>query len=67
LELEALLILFEQAQGGAPEPGEVFLGAAMANPGLVLAEAPIEGPVQAILDPPVLPHALGDAGAADGP
>ena len=38
MELEPLLILFQQTQGGPPEPSEVFLGAAMANPGLVLAE-----------------------------
>ena len=38
----------------------------MANPGFVLPEAHIEGPVQAILDSPVLPHALRDSGSADG-
>ena len=37
----------------------------MADPGLVLAEAHIEGPVQTILDSPMLPHALGDPGSAD--
>lgn len=49
--LEPLLILFQQAQGGAAEPGEVFLGAALTNSGIVLAEAHVEGPVQAVFDP----------------
>jgi hypothetical protein len=38
----------------------------MANPGLVLAEAHIEGPVQAILDSSMLPHTFRDADTADG-
>src|SRR5690349_19042231 len=38
----------------------------MANAGLILAEAHVEGPVQPILDSPMLPHALGDAGSAKG-